>query len=342
MRIVHVMRSDRFAGVEQFVLRLAIAQARAGHRVHVAGGAESRMRAQLGAAGATWERTASAFELIRGLRRHGSGADIVNTHMTDADVAASVLLPRRGPALVSTRHFALPRRRWGAFSADTIVRRRVDAEIAISHAVADAIGAPSTVVHSGVPEAPVSRGGSSKRVLMVQRLQPEKHPLVGIDAFLRSALADDGWTLDVAGDGPLRAEAERRIDAHDAGGAVRLLGFRDDVPALLHSSAIFLATCPNEGLGLAALEAMAAGVAPLVADAAGHRDLVDGLDAAARFAPDDAEAAASGLRMLATDAPRRAALAAAARKRAGTEFSIANQLARTLQVYASAMERRRR
>jgi len=342
MRIMHVVRSDRFAGVEQFVRRLAIAQARAGHRVHVAGGAEDRMRAQLETAGATWEPLTGWSELITVLRRHGAGADVVNTHMTDADVAASALLPRRGVALVSTRHFALPRRRWGRLSVDALVRRRIDAEISISRAVAETIGVPSTVVHTGVPEAARSHGDDSKRMLMAQRLQPEKRTQVGIDAFLRSGLAEEGWVLDVAGDGPLRSAAQRSIRDHDAGSAVRLLGFRDDVPALLDSAAIFLATCPVEGLGLSALEAMAAGVAPLVADAAGHRDLVEGLDDAARFTPDDAESAAEALRILATDGRRRAALASAARDRARTEFSVANQLTRTQQVYRTAMTRRSR
>jgi hypothetical protein len=44
LRIVHAIRSDGFSGVERFVLRLASAQSRAGHRVHVIGGDEERMR----------------------------------------------------------------------------------------------------------------------------------------------------------------------------------------------------------------------------------------------------------------------------------------------------------
>lgn len=342
MRIMHVMRSDRFAGVEQFVLRLAVTQASLGNRVHVAGGVGARMHDALSAAGATWEPLSSLHDLPRVLRRHGFGADVVNTHMTDADVTAALLLPRRGPAFVSTRHFARERRHVGLVRTDAVVRRRVDAEIAISNAVAVAIRAPSTVVHSGVPAGSPSHGGRSQRVLMVQRFQPEKRTQVGIDAFIRSRLAGEGWTLDVAGDGPLRAEAQRVIDRSGVSDAVRLLGFRDDVPALLDASAILLAPCPGEGLGLAVLEAMASGVAPLVADAAGHRDLVEGLDPIARFAADDTDGAASALRTLASDDARRSALAAAARDRARREFSLERQAEETGRVYRAAMARRRR
>ena len=51
LRILHAIRSDGFSGVEQFVLRLALAQAAAGHRVTVIGGATDRMRPALAAAG---------------------------------------------------------------------------------------------------------------------------------------------------------------------------------------------------------------------------------------------------------------------------------------------------
>lgn len=344
LTILHVVISDRFAGVEQFVLRLAVMQARTGHRVHVAGGAPARMRVALVEAGATWEPLRQVHDLPGVLRRHARRADVVNTHMTDADVAAALLLGRHGPALVSTRHFAQTRRRFGPVRADWIVRRHVDSEIAISTAVAEATGIPSTVVHSGVPAAPprASRSGAgARRVIMVQRLQREKHTDIGVRAFAASRLAERGWRLDIAGEGPQRDALHDLISDLDLSGSVRLLGFRDDVPALLASSALFLAPCPVEGLGLAVLEAMSAGVAPVVCAAAGHRDLLDGLDARAGFREGDVEDAADALRTFATDEQRRDRLGAAARERAAGEFSLDRQAERTEQVYRDAIARRR-
>ena len=48
LRILHAISSNRFAGVEQFVRRLAIRQAHDGHTVAVLGGASEQMRAPLG------------------------------------------------------------------------------------------------------------------------------------------------------------------------------------------------------------------------------------------------------------------------------------------------------
>ena len=94
-------------------------------------------------------RTLEVVGALRGLHAH---ADVVNTHMTAADVAAVVALRwRRGrPAVVSTRHFASPRGRIGPLPLDRLVGGTVDAELAISRAVAASIGRPSTVVHSGL------------------------------------------------------------------------------------------------------------------------------------------------------------------------------------------------
>lgn len=339
MRIVHLVCSDRFAGVEQFVLRLAIAQAGAGHRVEVLGGAADRMANTARAAGVVWASASGVSAALTSLRARRDDADVVNTHMTDADAAAVLALGRRGPALVSTRHFALRRGRVLGIPIDRLVRRRVDAEIAISTAVAEATGLPSTVVHSGVPASESATRAPERLVLMAQRLQPEKRAETGIRAFAASGLSHDGWRLEIAGDGRLRGELQRLIDDLDLRESVRLLGFRDDVPALLGRAAVFLAPCEIEGLGLAVLEAMSAGVAPVAAAAAGHLDVLSGLDELSGYRPGDIEDAARALRGLAADPERRDRLAVAARDRARSEFSLGRQVAGTHAVYREAIRR---
>lgn len=341
MRIVHVVCSDRFAGVEQFVLRLAAAQAAAGHDVQVLGGAAEGMREPLRAAAVSWAPVTGVREAAAALRRLRRTAEVVNTHMTDADVAAVLGLGRSGPALVSTRHFASRRGRALGVPIDVLVRGRVDAEIAISSAVAAAAATRATIVHSGVP-ATAGTPRPERIVLMAQRLQPEKGTENGIRAFVASGLAHDGWRLDIAGDGALRPHLQRLIDELDAGRTVRLLGFRDDVPALLETAGLFLAPCEVEGLGLAVLEAMSAGVAPVAAAAAGHRDVLAGLDERSGYRPGDIEDAAAALRVLGGDEQRRARLARSARERAHTAFSLAAQVERTDDVYRTAVGRRRR
>lgn len=63
-----------------------------------------------------------------------------------------------------------------------------------------------------------------------------------------------------AGDGPLREALRARIRAQRLAAHVHLLGRRDDVPGLIAAADLFVLPSRFEGLPLAALEAMAAGV----------------------------------------------------------------------------------
>lgn len=341
LRIVHAIRSGAFAGVEQFVLRLAIRQAQDGHDVHVIGGEAARMGPPLREHGASFASATRTLETARAVAREAGDADVVNAHMTAADAAAVLaLIPRRRrPALVSTRHFTSRRGRFLGVPIDLLVARRIDAEIAISRAVADATGLPSTVVHSGV--AAVDDDDSvarSRTVLMAQRLEAEKRTDLGIRAFARSGLADEGWTLEIAGDGAQRALLEDL--AAQLGVDARFLGFRDDLATRYRTAGLLLAPCTVEGLGLAIIEAMATGLPVVAADAGGHRDLLDGLDPRAMYSPHDVDAAARSLRSLGGDAVGRAALGAAGRARQRTAFSIRSQATGTEAVYRAAIANR--
>ena len=99
--------------------------------------------------------------------------------------------------------------------------------------------------------------------------RPEKRTDVAIRAFAASGLADDGWRLKVAGHGSLLVELERLTEELGISARVDFLGPRRDVAELMSRSAILLAPCPIEGLGLVVLEAMAAQL-PVVASAGGH------------------------------------------------------------------------
>lgn len=339
LRILHAIRSDGFSGVEQFVLRLAVQQAEDGHRVAVIGGATDRMRPGLDAAGIPHFAAARTHEVALAVHRYARQVDIVNTHMTAAEVGAvAALALARGPRprVVATRHFAKARGHLGPLPIDALVRHRIRAEISISEAVAAAIERPSTVVHTGIPSRPESDPGERERtVLIAQRLQPEKRTHVGVRAFAASGLAAAGWTLDVAGIGPERPSLEDLAVELGVAPSVRFTGYRTDLPEVMARAGLLLAPCPVEGLGLTLIEAMASGLPPVAADAAGHVEVLIGLDPRSRFAPDDADAAARSLRSLADDPAGRAALGAAARERQQAHFSLRAQADATETVYRS-------
>ncbi len=117
----------------------------------------------------------------------------------------------------------------------------------------------------------------------------------------------------VAGTGPDEERLRGLVDQHDLGDTVRMLGYREDVGALLAASDVFCLPSHHEGLPVSILEAMQAGV-PVVATAAGGtghvvRDEQTGL-LLQPGAVGDLEAA---LERMLTDAPLRARVTAAAR-----------------------------
>ncbi|WP_195760637.1 glycosyltransferase family 4 protein [Agromyces kandeliae] len=347
LRILHAIRSDGFSGVEQFVLRLARTQAADGHAVHVIGGDPPRMRPGLDEAGVAHTPAARTIEVLRAVRGLAGDVDVVNTHMTAADVGAVAALATRSrarrPAVVATCHFARRRGRVGPVPIEALVRGGIDAQISISSAVAMAIDGPSTVVHTGIdPRPAVDPSTRDRTVLMAQRLQPEKRTDVGVRAFAASGLAGEGWTLDIAGIGPEREPLERLVAELGLAASVRFSGYRTDLPELLSRAGLLLAPCPVEGLGLTLLEAMASGLPPVAADAAGHVELLAGLDERARFAAGDPDAAGERLRSLAADPAARAALGVAARERQQRDFSLRAQADGTEAAYGAAIARKGR
>ena len=341
LRILHVAVSDRFAGVEQFILRLATQQASDGHAVWVAGGDPAMMAEPLREAGVRYAPVASAVHAVRAVR--SVDVDVINTHMTEADLVAVTarVLDRRGPAIVSTRHFALRRGSRGPSAIYRAIERSLDAEIAISHAVASSIDAPSTIVYSGVDAPPSASVRRTRTVLMAQRLEEEKQTGTGIRAFAASGIAANGWRLDVAGDGAQRDDLEALAQQLGVAEQVSFLGFRADIPARMQSASLMLAPTPNEGLGLAVLEAMAAGLPVIAADAGGHSDLLADVDGAGLFRPGDSADAAAQLRRLAGDKRARRRLGRAQQARQLAYFTLRAQADGTEAVYRDAIDRRR-
>lgn len=346
MRVLHVIRSDGFAGVERHVARLAGQQAYEGDEVIVVGGDQRRMGAALAGRAAT--RNGDGLgQVITQIARLGPGSDVLHVHMTAAELGAAAgagVLRLRGahPPVVSTRHFARAR---GNGAKGAVVARVaggvVSTQIAISHYVAAHVEGACTVVHPGVDPRPDAAAAADRRpvVLVVQRLEPEKNTDVALRAFAASGLAGAGWRLEVAGDGALRGALDRLAAELGIAAAVDFLGARDDVPELMASAAVLVAPCAIEGLGLSVLEAMAAGLPCVASAAGGHLETVPEVGGSTLFPAGDAGAAGVLLAALAADPDRRDALAAASQQRQRAEFTLAAQVAGTRAVYLDQLAR---
>lgn len=342
MRIVHAIRSDGFAGVESHVARLAVGQARAGHRVAVIGGDPTFMRRAMAGEQILHRPAATVLDVVCGidaLRR----SDILHVHMTAAEIAAVAAVRTWTHPVVSTRHFAGRRgsTRLGALAVP-LISHRIQSQIAISSFVAEAVDGPSTVVYPGLP--PDSAGTEANRrntVLVVQRLEAEKRTRDAIELFARSGLADRGWRLTVVGEGAQRAHLQEVSQELGVESVTTFLGHRGDVKDLMRTAGLLVAPCDIEGFGLTVLEAMSVGLPVLACGAGAHLETVGVVPGAALYPPGDLAKGASMLQRLGTDPQRRAAYGAELCAVQRTRFTVEAQVKATESVYLRVLDQHR-
>jgi glycosyltransferase involved in cell wall biosynthesis len=333
--LVHVCCTSKFAGVERHVSELAAAQAAAGHRVTVIGGHASQMRAVVGEAVTLLpgERIPTA---VLSLRRLGARPDVVNVHMTAAEVAVGLARWLHGVPVVSTRHFASPRgTRLLASPAIRLGARRVDVQVAVSRYVAEHVDGPSTVVLSGVRSDPGRVAAADRRptVLVAQRLSPEKRTDTAVRAFASSGLAARGWRLEVAGQGALLGELTNLARVLGVGQAVDFLGYQADVLDRMRRAGLFMAPRVDEAFGLSVVEAMARGLPVVAAGSGAHLETVGAADDPALFEPGDADDAGRLLHELAVSLEARDAYGARLQELQRRQFTVDEQARRTEAVY---------
>jgi glycosyltransferase involved in cell wall biosynthesis len=174
-------------------------------------------------------------------------------------------------------------------------------------------------------------------VACVAQLIPRK----GHDALLRAfaALAPRNPALYLVcfGRGPLETALARRIDSLGLGSRVRLAGFRGDLAELLPGCALLVHPAEREGLGVAVLEGLAAGVPVVAARAGGIPDAIDDGVTGLLIPPGDDAALARAIERVLADRSLSERLSAAGRARVEDAFSIARMSRATLGVYGEVI-----
>jgi glycosyltransferase involved in cell wall biosynthesis len=336
-RVVQVVCTDAFAGVERYVTTLARGLVERDCDVTVLGGDPDRMRGELGV-GPIWypARTmpAALARLVRQRR-----VDVVHAHMTEAELAAVLAWPAVRAPIVCTRHFA--QRRGSSPLArltGAALTRALAAQLAISDYVARETEGPSMVVRPGVAIAGGPTANERERIVLVaQRLEPEKRTDLALEAWARSDLAAAGWRLRLAGDGAERASLERQARQLGILETADFLGVRPDVPRLLSQAGIFLAPRPDEPFGLSVVEAMASGLPVVAAAGGGHDETVGLAEDAALFPPDEPAVAGRLLAELAADPVRRQSYGARLQVIQRREFTVDRQVEQTLASYRAVL-----
>jgi len=175
------------------------------------------------------------------------------------------------------------------------------------------------------PELKLPEG--ARLAVYVGRLQAFK----GLATFLKSwqALGKNyrDARLWLVGEGPLEGELEDQIQAAGLKGRVVLAGAFDAVDEVLQAADMFVLPSREEGLSLALLEALAAGLPVVASDIPGNRLVIEDGRQGLLFTPGDANALAAAMGNVLSDLDLAAGLAAAGRERVSREFSLGKMVA---------------
>ncbi len=172
-------------------------------------------------------------------------------------------------------------------------------------------------------------------LLTVSRLAPEKN--VGFLVNVLKAIPDA--CLTVVGDGPARADLERRFQGTDT----RFLGYLkgEELASAYASADGFVYASETETMGNVVLEAMASGCAVVAPHAGGIPNLVSHDSTGFLFRPGDVDDAVTWTSAILTDNDLRARMSGAARQ-AVEERNWEHSIGRVRQAYLQAIEQPRR
>ena len=354
MRILHVITRLIHGGAQRNTMMCASEQARRGHQVTLVTGPEA------GPEGSLLEEAArDPYRLVvlpdlvrdpspgKDLRAFlalwrllGSEPfDVVHTHTSKAGILGRWAARLRGiPAIIHTPHGHVFH---GYFSSwrTRIFREAERATARVTHRLValtegdlrdhleEGIAPPErfAIIPSGVPLERYRRpaGGRPPGPLtlgFLARLVEVKGPRDLVEAMALLAPAFPQARLVLIGDGPMRQELEGRVRDLALQDRVSFLGRLEDPAPILHGFDVFVLPSHNEGMGRAAVEAMAAGLPVVATRVGGLPDVVADGTTGLLVPPRDPEKLAGALARLLGDEALRDRFGEAGRLRA-EEFS---------------------
>lgn len=167
----------------------------------------------------------------------------------------------------------------------------------------------------GVPQ-------SGLLLLTVGRLTIQKGHTVLLDAISKLKTVETNILFAFAGDGPQLNDLQNKAEMLGVTDRVRFLGVRNDINELLLAADVFVQPSLWEGLSLALLEALLAGLPVIATRVEGVIDVVEERSSALLVPPNNAQALAAAIERLLNDGQLREQLGAAGKKRAQTNYSL--------------------
>jgi glycosyltransferase involved in cell wall biosynthesis len=173
----------------------------------------------------------------------------------------------------------------------------------------------------------------------VSRFDPVKRIELLVDALRRLKDRVPRLVLVLVGGGGELERIRRLVAERGLSDRVIFTGFVENPVRVQAALDLYVAASRKEGLPLAVLEAMAAGLAVVATDVPGHRDVVIPGETGLLVAPDDSAALAAAVATLLSDPARRKSLGQAGRERVRQEFGVRAMVDATAAVYRRAAGR---
>lgn len=367
LRVLQVISKLEVGGLERMATQLTIALAGRVERIAVCTGGGAPFEPMLRAAGidvslmpkplpVTPGRVLrAAFALARVVRRERP--HVLHAHNPSAAIVAELarrLAGRGDAAIVSTYHGVDPAKlgratRGIALLSDVVVgvgQRSTEAlraaglPAARSTTVANAVSVERTR-----PAADVRRElgvDDAELVVSVGRYESEKNQALLLDAVALLAPARPRLRAVLVGGGPLAAELAAQAARLGVADRVLLAGERNDAVDIAGAADVFVITSTREELPLAVLEAMSLERPVVATNVGGIPDAVFDGETGLLVPSGDAQALAGALARVLDDPGLARSLGAAGRELVERSFSPAAMVDGYLQVYARAVEARRR
>ncbi|MGJ5813651.1 glycosyltransferase [Paludibaculum fermentans] len=272
--------------------------------------------------------------------------DILHTHMTHANLLGRVArLFSRVPALISTLHgfkmYGVNQRftkfrELGHRLTDPLAERTTAICEAAAQSYLESHSAPAAklmALPNGL-DTSLYRPDSEARLRLRQELgltgftwlavgrfeKPKNYPLM-LRAFV--GLAQPDATLVLCGAGSLEPSIRRQIQELGLEAQVRLLGIREDIPAVMNAADAFVLSSDTEGLPMVILQASATGLPIVATDVGGNREAIQPGETGLLTPPGDQHALTAAMRQVASlSADERAAWGAAARRHTISKYDL--------------------
>ena len=289
--------------------------------------------------------------------------DVVHSHLYHANLYGRLAARRARVPAVATVHNTYAKRKLHRELLNRWLAHISARVIAVSEDVRNDLmrydGIPAqkiVVIHNGIDVGRVrtalTRGEARARLGLpheaialgcVARLEEQKGHRFLLEALARlndPARGAARFRVVLVGDGRLRAELERRAADLGVAAWTMFLGTRHDVPDILKALDICVMPSLWEGLSVAMLEAMAAGLPLVISDVSGVSQVIGDNEFGLKVPVGDVSGLARTIAGLADAPERRLALGAAARQRVLAKFSAQAMLAELSRLYEEVSSRR--